>query len=315
MIEEPTVFILGAGASAPYGYPTGEELRQHIYTGFESAAERYLRASKPREPVLQQWLKEVREFQKILQRSTTKSIDLFLARNPEFMELGKIAIILMMLAAEQNSKFREKVQRRELDWYSYLYDKLTDNLTRKEDYARFGENNASFVTFNYDRSLEHFLYESLLNSFNAIPSEKIKEQLKKVTIIHVFGQVAGLDWQELKSKIDYRLDIKSINVPLLAQDLRIIYEGGENPAIDEARELIEKADRIFFLGFGYARENLEILNIPTLVRHEHKVYGTALDYTKREISRVDVALGSGPSPPDRRHIENMDCRMLLREFL
>ena len=30
MIDKQTVFILGAGASAPYGYPTGKQLRQQI---------------------------------------------------------------------------------------------------------------------------------------------------------------------------------------------------------------------------------------------------------------------------------------------
>ena len=30
MIERPTLFVLGAGASEPYGYPTGAELRRYI---------------------------------------------------------------------------------------------------------------------------------------------------------------------------------------------------------------------------------------------------------------------------------------------
>ena len=30
MIETPTLFVLGAGASKPYGYPTGPELRSEI---------------------------------------------------------------------------------------------------------------------------------------------------------------------------------------------------------------------------------------------------------------------------------------------
>ena len=30
MITEETLFILGAGASNPYGFPTGKELRSYI---------------------------------------------------------------------------------------------------------------------------------------------------------------------------------------------------------------------------------------------------------------------------------------------
>jgi len=31
-----TVFILGAGASKPYGYPTGQELREYICKEFQT---------------------------------------------------------------------------------------------------------------------------------------------------------------------------------------------------------------------------------------------------------------------------------------
>jgi len=34
MIDTPTLFILGAGASKPYGYPTGAELRTDIVKQF-----------------------------------------------------------------------------------------------------------------------------------------------------------------------------------------------------------------------------------------------------------------------------------------
>jgi len=32
MITKKTLFILGAGASVPYGYPTGQELRKLLFT-------------------------------------------------------------------------------------------------------------------------------------------------------------------------------------------------------------------------------------------------------------------------------------------
>ena len=30
MIDTPTLFILGAGASVPYGFPVGAQLKRHI---------------------------------------------------------------------------------------------------------------------------------------------------------------------------------------------------------------------------------------------------------------------------------------------
>ena len=35
MISDETVFVLGAGASAPYGYPIGNELRDDIRLNFK----------------------------------------------------------------------------------------------------------------------------------------------------------------------------------------------------------------------------------------------------------------------------------------
>ncbi len=36
MITKPTVLVLGAGASKPYGYPLGGELLEYIYAVLEN---------------------------------------------------------------------------------------------------------------------------------------------------------------------------------------------------------------------------------------------------------------------------------------
>ncbi|WP_156096076.1 hypothetical protein [Methanobacterium sp. SMA-27] len=49
MIKTPTVFVLGAGASIPYGYPSGEKLREEICHELEDPSHPYgLNASKSR---------------------------------------------------------------------------------------------------------------------------------------------------------------------------------------------------------------------------------------------------------------------------
>ena len=227
-------------------------------------------------------LRRAKEFEEIFHNSSTKSIDLFLARNPEFMVLGKWAIIFRIFTAERNSTFREKMRNRNQDWYSYLFERLTDKLVTKEDYVHFGENKASFITFNYDRSLEHFLYESLRNSFNGIEAAKLQEQINKLRVIHVFGQIAGLEWQEVEDRIEYRRNINLVDVQRLADNLRIIYEENENSVFEEAHKLISEAKRIFFLGFGYAKENCELLKIPVILNTHPEVYGTALGFTEKE---------------------------------
>ena len=41
MIKTPTVFVLGAGASIPYGYPSGEKLREEICHELEDPSHPY----------------------------------------------------------------------------------------------------------------------------------------------------------------------------------------------------------------------------------------------------------------------------------
>lgn len=232
MIENKTVFVLGAGASCPYGYPSGKGLREEIILNFCAQYVSYLNVDPITKAYIAVESQKAKAFTYKFEKSSTKSIDLFLARNPEFEDIGKIAIAFRIFAAEYVSKFREQMKKMDIDWYSYLFDKLTEGLVKKDDYIRFSENNVSIITFNYDRSLEHFLYESLVNSFNRILPDKIKEQLIKLRIIHFFGQVAGLEWQDLPHKIKYRINVNTIDISELVENIRIIYEEEENPELE-----------------------------------------------------------------------------------
>ena len=314
MIKQKTVFVLGAGASCPYGYPTGQELRREICEKFVADSTVYYQAQGTRDIYLEQIKQKATEFTNKFYHSSTKSIDLFLARHgKEYMTIGKFAIIFRILAAEQSSKFREHMRKPEEDWYSYLVDKMADELYGPEDYPLFSDNKVSFVTFNYDRSFEHFLYESLLYSFQGITAEKTKEQISDFRIVHVFGQAAGLDWQDLDTRIGYKQYTHSTSIERMVENLRIIYEEEENPALDEAKNLIGEAKRVFFLGFGYAKENLDILGIPDVLGEKSNIYGTTLGLTDREVQ--DVGLHFSITIGDRLHLENLDCLALLREYL
>lgn len=315
------VFVLGAGASCPYGFPTGKELRKEILSDHVDDYDAYLRATGLEEPLIAKPLHRATDFVEKFRKSSNESIDLFLARNPEFSMSGKGAIIFRILAAEHASGFREKTKYENQDWYMWLYKQMTDKLKQKEDYSHFCENkDVSFITFNYDRSLEHFLYDSLANSFIGIPEDKIIEQLNQIEICHVFGQVGPLKWQDENLKwqdegsgIEYRVDVNKTRIDKLCDNIKIVHEKGENPKLEEAQELISKAHRVFFLGFGYAEENLDALGFPDVFIGDKRVFGTAMGFTKREINSVKSLF------PDVVKsfliIEDLDCLAFLRKYL
>jgi hypothetical protein len=332
MTEKRTVFILGAGASCPYGFPTARDLRRQILSGFEDRYLNYLggageQIGAERRAAGYPSLRDAKRFLERFDRSGNESIDLFLSRNPQFEEVGKMAICLSILYAEKESSFRERVTKPEQDWYFHLYNTLTRQAMQKEGYRLFGENPTAFVTFNYDRSLEHFLFESLLHSFEGIDEKKAKEQLDRTPIIHVYGRPGPLPWEQDDDQrvLPYGSDIDDFavrNLRGIIANIHIVHEEKTNPELDKAHEEISRAERLFFLGFGYAEENLKSLGFPGALRPAHRIYGTALGWMPKEVEQIRNRLADGlnhdrQDKPDRRGqvtICNQDCVHLLREF-
>lgn len=330
MIEKRTVFILGAGASKPYGLPTAKELRWDIIQNFRKRYGDHLIAHRETEkeracrgyPMTH----EAEKFCEVFNGPNgMESIDLFLSRQPRFREIGKLAILLSILGHErENSSGKAKEPQR--DWYSHLYDRMTREAVGKDGYREFGRNKATFITFNYDRSLEHFLFRSL-HSFEDATVENVREQIDQITISHVYGKLAPLPWQDSDHTkvLEYGADdSKSCGKILsMVQNLYVVHEDRLNPEQEKARAAISEAERVFFLGFGYARENLEALGLPGILKPTQLVYGTTMGFIEREITDMQLFLAEGlryPQKPtedvrSKVHLRNCDCVALLREFL
>jgi hypothetical protein len=315
MITKNTLFILGAGASVPYGYPTGAGLRSYICGSFQNA---YRRLFLPKKPGADQETKDetekAQEFVDVFFKSSTPSIDLFMARNRKFSEMGKKAIVVAMMEHEKESRFREKAHYPEQDWYTHLYEKMTEGMITPDSLPEFKKNKVNFITFNYDRSLEQFFYESLRNSFSASPEEEIIKAFGSMTIAHVYGKLGALDWESRKGT-KYR---SGCNLGLLKrayQNIRTIYEVGPNDCA-EMKELIAQASRVFFLGFGYAKENLDAIGVAELLAGNRNIFGTAFNRLPEEIMRIKNALKRRSKRPHYGFvdpkIENCDSLSLLR---
>jgi len=329
MIKEKTVFILGAGASVPYGYPTGKELRVEIYTehpnNLKNASFREYDSTVP--PSM---IEQAESLAKKFEKSSTESIDLFLARNTEFSQTGLLAIVLTVLRREQHSRFREKSYQPEQDWYTLLFTKMTESFTKRDDYKEFGNNNVSFVTFNYDRSLEFILHESLRNSFGLAKDNEIVEQLREIPIFHVYGKIADLPWEDpdgipyLNSEPDKPINQYPIkDYEKLLENIQTMHKRSEEDRSVMVKQIAD-ATKVFFLGFGYAQENIEILNLKSTLQKGQLIYGTAFDRFKKEILDIKESLGfkrefitERDGIPRHRNpmILPTDCVGLLREWL
>jgi hypothetical protein len=349
VIDKRTVFVLGAGASCPYGYPSGTRLRELICFhggsfkgGFLDSYLDYLNKNSFDQSTKDTKMKEINKFIKTF-KSAGKSVDVFMANNPKFAPTGKYIIAFEIIRAERESCFGEDLKRKKEqledalqdmnrkkylrgfsgfqgdDWYSYFYDRITSGLIGKDALPDFSNDKISFITFNYDRSLEQFFYESLSGLFSEVKEERIVQTLKQLKILHVYGQIAPLKWQNPSDYADYK---PKIDEPLLlnaVKNIRTIYEEKQNPELTEAHSLIKQSEQVFFLGFGYAPENMQVLALPSIIPETCLVYGTAFGANDKEVERIHKRIIDGDSTNSkaarRKVIEPTDCLELLRNYL
>ena len=274
MIETPTALILGAGASIPYGFPSGEELMQEILEEIRPNLGKELFrvllgfGFKPN---------DIDDFYTGLKHARKFSVDEFLERQSEFEKIGKLAITLTLSTYEKKDELFE--QKSDKDWYRHLWDKLSD--TTFED---FDKNQLSIITFNYDRSIEHFLFTAMRALYRK-SEQDCEKKLKEIPIIHVHGRLGALPWQG-KDARSYKKGVNLDEVEKISAEIKIMKEQDDSPReFEEAVYRLNSAQLICLLGFGYNPRNLQRLNAKQTFVGK-MVYGTTLGFGVAE--KMDI---------------------------
>lgn len=278
MITKPTVLVLGAGASNPYSYLTGNELKKEIIDHLEQPG------SEVYKTLLVHGFGEEKiiAFRKAFLLSGQSSVDAFLEHQPDFVELGKLAITAVLVRSEN----MEKLFKAE-DWYAHLFHILDNSVL--ED---FGKNKLAIVTFNYDRSIETFLFNSLKFSYN-LDDQTAAKVLSQIPIIHLHGQMGNLPWQDQANNRDYGEIENSQKIKESSEGIKIIYEAEveKSGAFIEAKKLLANANQIYFLGFGYHPENMRRLGIEELDISGKTILGTCKGMTTLEAQSIMARCG------------------------
>lgn len=283
------VLILGAGASAPYGFPTGQELKTIITDKILAQTELFSILVEAGHSV-----NELETFAARLKRSGQMSIDAFLLHQPDFASIGKHAIACSLLPAESNSKLHDAESKE--DWYPYLFQQLN---YRRDEISP--ETKITILTFNYDRSLEQFLIDAMSNSFGISEAESAVRLRNTVRIVHLHGSLGPLQSQSENGlcygfKTDKPIPRRHA-VVACSQNLKVIHEiEDSDDTFEVARKILEQSDCVCFLGFGYHQDNLKRLGYPRRT-YGQRVFGTAYGLTTLERQTVggrlsnDVILG------------------------
>lgn len=305
-----TTIILGAGSSCEYGFPLGLKLVQDIIDGASSKATTLAQGS-PLHPEVRFEVDLQTRFADKLRLARPQSIDSFLSEHPEFQKVGKKIIFEKILNYEANSTFR-------LFQEDYCYTKIL-NAVRKSKIDDLQKVKLKIITFNYDRSLSHFLKVRLDASY-LNPGEKVSEFItNSLETVHVYGRIGALPWEESQEpKVHYGEDMNQSRVHGHVENLKLIGESRtEDSSLRKAIDHILWADRIIFLGFGYLRENLEILDFLNISKGK-QIFGTGFDLSDPEM--VDVAKRIGRTPShEAAHVfmvfgnRSYTCNSFLKE--
>ncbi|MBN2211361.1 MAG: hypothetical protein JW709_08200 [Sedimentisphaerales bacterium] len=299
MIEKRTVMILGAGASIPYGFPSGYGLLQ-IVCRCNGATINYnppgnintFHSLPPITDLVKHGIDQAK-FQKFLYEleHSQVSIDQFIEhRGEEYYDLGRQAIAIALLRLENETRlFRQDARVRFSNsdeshansWYQFLWSRM---IRPKFSFDDFDQNKISFITFNYDRSLEHFLFEALKwNSGKT--NEECATKLEKIDIVHVYGSLGPLPWQDKENGIPYQSQWHEAyrksyaNIDLMRSDNSL------NNHFEKAHRLLAQAERIYILGFGFDPINLARLELDKHVKQDI-IYATTQGLAADDLTRI-----------------------------
>ena len=270
---EKTALIIGAGAHVPYGYPTGEQLRQDFCNLWKHAKRpavpdsskyntiyRYYKAIL-RQPGLTSSnfsvnlpesannpQKALTYFLKIFCDSRFPTIDTFLSRydsgnkerNYAIHLLGKSTILATLIYYEQLESYNHK-----MDWIEYI---LNEFLNTPEEIEYFFKHPPKIITFNYDNHLERALYNRLRASTGLCHSKAINK-LKELNVLHIYGETKTLN------------DGDNITPERKIENLKVIGEerNDKEEISKKTHEILSNVNEAFFLGYGFDTTNNNLL--------------------------------------------------------
>jgi|TARA_R100000049_G_C1953812_1_gene104486 hypothetical protein len=308
MFAQSSTFVVGAGASCELNLPSGDALMHKIASllapskdnmyGFSSEVLcREIERLIPHTGVSQaETIRELKRAGQVIRAALpwSPSIDNLLHNHQDdewVSKLGKAAIARAILDAETRSHF----------FSSFAMSLALDRSPARKDPSITGEDLQSswykpfaqllfsqvlwndlpkalemhrFVIFNYDRCLEQFLFSAIQAHYN-VSSEAAAEALENTMFVHPYGTLGRLPWQEDDGSSPLPLgdDPEFHSAFQIGQNLKTFTESVEDHVVFDVKQCIENATALVFLGFGYLKQNIE------LIRPKHRsatqVYATA----------------------------------------
>jgi hypothetical protein len=245
-----TVFVLGAGASHGLGFPLGHDLKSELLVHL-----------KPNNALFQALAQtgfsqaQLSKFARTLERAEFDTIDdhLRAINDSESREIGHRAVAFL-IRMKENDPALFHTDGNPKHWYKAL----ANHLRQHRDHA--SPNHFSFITYNYDRSFPHYLFETLLA--RNVPEENLRSFLGDANLHHMHGHVGELPWQFKPgaSPLAYHQYGAQLSISdLAAHTPKILHPDDEGQHGLLLTRMVGNARAVVFVGFGFHASNLRRL--------------------------------------------------------
>jgi hypothetical protein len=300
MIRTKTVFVVGAGASVeasltPGQFPAGKGLCSAISRltapgsvgwvndpKFDQAINAYLTSlSAPGHLPVREELLRLSEAIHI-----APSIDNYLHsnfHNPIAVMIGKLGIAHTIAECERGSKLKpvkqKPLKQGGIDtallsetWYARLAELLVEGVTLDNLETIF--DNVSFIIFNYDRCVEHFLWH-MLRLYFGISEASADKLMERLDVVHPYGSLGPLHSQVGGAKsFGFGEPADGYSIFEMAKNIRTFTEERGNEKIqEEVRKLMAESHLMVFVGFGFIDLNMKLLR-PVVKSEARCIAGT-----------------------------------------
>ena len=311
------VFIIGAGCSVPYGFPTGAMLMQKLknfdygtkfprknysdgdiflvdlyqeHFGYSSTDNKIKYQSDyamvlpyPEHEKMYNQLMDaiVLPFSQSVRNSMMVSTDEFL-KNRLGQRQNEQADFGKRLIAYEILKAEQASRLGNIDWIQHLLSRI-DQQDKWEEILK----QTVFLTFNYDRVLEYciFLY---LTSDKQYTVDDAHSFINKMQIYHVNGFIGPLE------EIPFGL-VENGRYQEIAKKMATVWEKRSNRGeseIGKYQGFLKNAQRVYFMGFSYIPDNLKSIGINPGAEtiQNAKVYATAMGLSSQNRLRISSYL-------------------------
>jgi hypothetical protein len=321
MDEPRTCVVLGAGASHPYWFPLGSDLKSVLCTSAFTH-----KGGKERHEVQIKGLfaqagftdDEITRFQDTLLHSPQETIDRFLELRPEFERIGKVGIAGLISFYESQCIYTKRRPGGN-HLYQPLYHATFPNPPHPNKALHI-------VSFNYDQSLERFFVQGLIADAG-LSAEEAWKVVAQLGIIHVHGCINKecVTWPMQGEQLFRAAQcIKVVHQSDLAGHADEDHADAAQKHIATMRHVIQHSTKIVFLGFGYDPKNVSLLDIRNdwppqsmgrLMGHksppQKTVYGTC--FRMREAAINKARLLFSVHSEIRANQNDMDAFTFIRE--